>query len=128
MSYEALSSKPILNSIGHVLPRPTPTDEASYRTLLSNLHFINRFDYLGQQYPLPDGRMFEDFSRALFCAHLDRDGDRSEVLVKFCFRYSGEAHRLLAEHEPPLAPPLRECVPFLGGITMVIMDIIPPFE
>ncbi|KAL1938443.1 hypothetical protein VTO73DRAFT_11683 [Trametes versicolor] len=127
-SYEVLSIKPIANSISHAPPHPTPVDEASNRALLSDLRFVDRFDYLGRQYQCADGRIVEEFSRSLFRARLGSNGDGSEVLVKFCFRYGEEAHRLLAAHEPPLAPRLHACVPLLGGVTMVVMDIVPGFE
>lgn len=54
--------------------------------------------------------------------------DGPEVVVKFCFRYGEAAHRLLADREPPLAPKLHRCVPLLGGVTMVVMDIAPGFD
>lgn len=127
-SYEVFSMKPIANSISHALPHPTPVDEAINRALLSDLRFVDRFDYLGRQYQCADGRIVEEFSRSLFRARLGNNGDGSEVLVKFCFRYGEEAHRLLAAHEPPLAPRLHACVPLLSGVTMVVMDIVPGFE
>jgi hypothetical protein len=46
------------------------------------------------------------------------------VLVKFTARYNERAHRLLAEHDPPLAPALHKCVRVVGGLFMVVMEHI----
>ncbi|OSD07641.1 hypothetical protein PYCCODRAFT_1422288 [Trametes coccinea BRFM310] len=62
-----------------------------------------------------------DLRPSLFRARLHGE----PVPVKFCFRYGEHAHRVLATHDPPLAPKLHACVPLVGGPIMVIMDIVP---
>jgi serine/threonine protein kinase len=46
------------------------------------------------------------------------------VLVKFALVYNEEAHRLLAQQDPPLAPALYHCVRVIGGLHMVVMEYI----
>ncbi|TFK87265.1 hypothetical protein K466DRAFT_599624 [Polyporus arcularius HHB13444] len=63
-------------------------------------------------------------------AHSSHVAGRLEVAAgarstrKVLLPYGERAHRLLAEHEPPLAPKLHFCVPLLGGVTMAGMDIV----
>ncbi|CDO70207.1 hypothetical protein BN946_scf184942.g7 [Trametes cinnabarina] len=42
--------------------------------------------------------------------------------------HARSAHRLLAEHDPPLAPRLYACAPLVGGAIMVVMAIAPGGE
>jgi len=44
------------------------------------------------------------------------------VLVKFTAKYNEVAHRLLADHDPPLAPILYHCMRVIGGLYMVVME------
>ncbi|KAI8972422.1 hypothetical protein BD414DRAFT_218607 [Trametes punicea] len=104
----------------HILPQPTYARESD-RALLSTLQFLDRFNYPGCRHRRPGRRSVGDFQRSLFHARLNG----AEVLVKFCFQYGEQAHRVLAEHDPPLAPRLHACVPLVGGVTMVVMDIVP---
>jgi len=46
------------------------------------------------------------------------------VLVKFTAKYNEVAHRLLADHEPPLAPALHCCTRVIGGLYMVVMEYL----
>jgi len=48
-----------------------------------------------------------------------------EVFVKFTPDYNEVAHRLLADHDPPLAPALHFCARVIGDMYMVIMEYIP---
>jgi serine/threonine protein kinase len=50
----------------------------------------------------------------------DTSGD--VVLVKFTPWYNEEAHRLLADHDPPLAPALFSCNRVVGDMYMVVME------
>lgn len=50
-------------------------------------------------------------------------GDET-VLVKFAPRYHATAHRLLADHDPPLAPALYSCTRVIGGMYMVVMEYL----
>ena len=50
------------------------------------------------------------------------DASIKVVLVKFTARYSEVAHRLLANHDPPLAPALYHCICVIGGLYMVMME------
>ena len=46
-------------------------------------------------------------------------------LVKFTAKYNEVAHRLLAEHDPPLAPILYHCMRVIGGLYTVVMEYMP---
>ena len=48
-----------------------------------------------------------------------------KVLVKFAVKYNEDAHRLLADHDPPLAPTLHSCTRVIGDMFMVVMQYIP---
>ncbi|CDO71503.1 hypothetical protein BN946_scf184910.g2 [Trametes cinnabarina] len=104
----------------HLLPRPTSADDSA-RELLSSLEFLDRLDLTEWKHSARPS--LTNFRRRLFRARLDGDGE--EVLVKFAFRYGEAAHRVLAEHDPPLAPKLHACVRLLGGVTMVVMELLP---
>ena len=47
------------------------------------------------------------------------------VFVKFAVEYNEDAHRLLAEQDPPLAPALYFCARVIGDMYMVVMEYIP---
>ncbi|KAI0750492.1 hypothetical protein C8Q74DRAFT_1361750 [Fomes fomentarius] len=106
----------------HVLPNPTLAPTAPPLPL--PLSFLYRFDYPGRCRAGDASTIIQYFRCALFQAQFGK----SEVLVKFCFRYCERAHRLLADHDPPLAPKLHACVRLLGGVTMVVMDIVPGYD
>lgn len=67
---------------------------------------------------------------AIYLARMRTEGDTStmDVLVKFAVKYSAAAHRLLASHNPPLAPALYSCKRVIGDMFMVIMQYIPESE
>ena len=48
-----------------------------------------------------------------------------KVFVKFTPSYNEDAHRLLADNVPPLAPALHFCARVLGDMYMVVMEYIP---
>ena len=48
-----------------------------------------------------------------------------DVFVKFATKYHADAHRLLADHNPPLAPALHFCAPVVGDMYMIVMEYIP---
>ncbi|CDO77909.1 hypothetical protein BN946_scf184692.g7 [Trametes cinnabarina] len=102
-----------------VFPSPTYTAEA-HRELLSSLKFLDRFDSEGSLHTA-SGRAAVNLRQSLFLASLKE----REVLVKFCSRYGEKAHRVLAAHNPPLAPELHACFRLVGGTTMVVMGIVP---
>lgn len=103
----------------HILPHPSYARDSDH-ALLSTLQFLDRFEYPGCRRTRPGKPSIYDFQRSLFCARLNG----IEVLVKFCFRYGASVHRVLAEHDPPLAPRLYACAPLVGGAIMVVMDIV----
>ena len=94
---------------------PRPTYLAS-KELQNNLTFSSRFQY--------DGRSSSDYQRSLFRAtYRPKDeGVEKEVLVKFCDRYHGLGHELVAEFG--YAPHLFFCERIQGEITMVITEFI----
>ena len=52
------------------------------------------------------------------------NGDLTTVFVKFTAHYNEAAHRLLADHDPPLAPALHFCGRVIGDLYMVVMEYI----
>jgi len=101
-------------------PNPTPYPPDS-TTQLPNLDFICKVDRA-------DGtRLFvvdEDNERhALYLARMPTSNE--DVLVKFSANYHEDAHRLLANAEPPLAPALHFCTRVIGDMYMVVMEYVP---
>ena len=47
------------------------------------------------------------------------------VFVKFAIKYNADAHRLLADRVPPLAPVLHFCAPIVGDMYMIVTEYIP---
>jgi len=60
---------------------------------------------------------------AMYLARMMPSGQN--VFVKFTPNYHQDAHRLLAEHVPPLAPALHFCGRVIGDMYMVVMEYIP---
>ncbi|KAI9065038.1 hypothetical protein FKP32DRAFT_1711924 [Trametes sanguinea] len=100
----------------HILPHPSYARESD-RALLSTLEFLDRFDYPGCRRTRGKSELRLDLQPSLFRARLHGE--------PFCFRYGERAHRVLAAHDPPLAPKLHACVPLVGGPIMVVMNIVP---
>ena len=67
----------------------------------------------------------ENERHAMYLARKQTKTLTQEVFVKFSTQYHEDAHRLLAEQNPPLAPALHFCARVVGGMYMVIMDYIP---
>ena len=88
---------------------PKPTYIVS-RMPIEELKFAARFNY--------KGRRSSDYRRSLFRATYGGE----EVLVKFCERYHGKGHSMVAE--AGYAPRLFFCEQIQGGVTMVIMKFI----
>ncbi|KAF9793479.1 hypothetical protein BJ322DRAFT_132244 [Thelephora terrestris] len=63
---------------------------------------------------------------AIYLARMQTNtaGDASDnlVFVKFTPKYNQEAHRLLANQDPPLAPALFSCNRIIGDMYMVVME------
>lgn len=95
------------NETNFFSPSPTylPTS-----TFSGALKFKGRFMY--------EGRHHDDYRQSLFLA----DYDGKIVLVKFCERYSDDGHRNLAS--VGLAPVLHYASEVVGGLTMVVMDLV----
>ncbi|KAG5637887.1 hypothetical protein H0H81_002850, partial [Sphagnurus paluster] len=98
------SSRP---GVRRLLPEPTylpglaPDNE---------LVLTGRYEY--------EGRVPDNYCRALFQGTYNG----TEVLVKFCETYHGQAHRLLAQ--AGRAPHLYFCERICGGAMMVIMELV----
>lgn len=88
-------------------PSPTHFPHAPFP---GTLIFQGRYMY--------DGRDPETFRRSIFLA----DYEGKTVVVKFVERYSREAHENLAT--VGLAPALHFCSELVGGVTMVVMDLV----
>jgi hypothetical protein len=89
------------------MPRPTYLPNSP---LVGPLNFNSRFNF--------DGRSSSDYRRTIFRAEYDG----KPVLVKFCERYSEDAHKLVAD--AGLAPALHFCSLITGDIFMVVMDLV----
>jgi hypothetical protein len=88
---------------------PSPTF-LSNSPLVGSLNFQGRFNF--------DGRRSSDYHRTSFIAEYNG----KPVLVKFCERYSEDAHKLVAD--AGLAPTLHFCSLITGDIFMVVMDLV----
>ena len=79
--------------------------------------------------PINQAPIDEDNKRhSIYLARMSTEGGTTVVLVKFAVRYNAIAHRLLADHNPPLAPALYSCQRVIGDMFMVVMQYIPKSE
>jgi len=69
----------------------------------------------------------ENKRHAMYLARMRTEDGTSttEVFVKFAVTYNATAHRLLANHKPPLAPALHSCTRVIGDMFMVVMEYLP---
>ena len=108
---------------------PNPTVHPSQPVGLDlSLQFISKVDRLfGTKLQVVDGA---NKQHAIYLAKMRIPGDTStrEVLVKFTAKYNEDAHRLLAESVPPLAPTLHSCTRVIGDLFMVVMQYISESE
>ncbi|PIL34906.1 hypothetical protein GSI_02693 [Ganoderma sinense ZZ0214-1] len=105
-------------SIIDFLPSATPSSVAALAAL--NLTITDRVP--GTMHPIPTfgGRRWGHFRGAV---QNPIDGTYTPVYIKFTGRGYGEAaHRLLARHDPPLAPQLLYCDEVLTGLKMIVME------
>jgi len=106
-------------------PSPTADPPASTAEMIPQLEFFSKLDRVNGT---PLAEVDEDNKRhGIYLARMPNDasaGDTSAkvVLVKFTAKYNEAAHRLLANHDPPLAPALYHCVRVIGGLHMVVME------
>ena len=72
----------------------------------------------------------ENKRHAMYLARMKSEDGTSttDVFVKFTTKYNADAHRLLASHNPPLAPTLYSCTRVIDDIFMVVMQYIPVSE
>jgi len=110
---------------GVMYPSPTADPPESTAEMIPQLEFLSKLDRMnGDSLVTVD----EDNKRhGIYLAEMPYEastGDTSVrlVLVKFTAKYNDAAHRLLAEHDPPLAPALYHCVRVIGGLYMVVME------
>ena len=107
---------------GVMYPSPTADPPGS---AIPQLEFFCKLDRVDGT---PLSEVDEDNARhGIYLARMpsiDPTGDASTkiVFVKFTAKYNEVAHRLLAEHDPPLAPILYHCVRVIGGLYMVVME------
>ena len=90
---------------------------------------FSTFLHDGAEYQLKYIRRLVPYNdKVVFLAAATRTGTEGAegdiVVVKFAKTYGKEAHALLEQHDPPLAPRLWYCEPVkqLGGLWMVVMD------
>ena len=110
-------------------PSPTPDPPNSAKGI-QELEFYSKVDRtLGT--PINQTTVDEDNKRhATYLARMRiKDSDTSTVtLVKFAVKYNEVAHRLLAEHDPPIAPALYSCTCVIGDMFTVAMQYISASE
>lgn len=95
---------------------PSPTADPP-GTEIPPLEFISKLDRLtGTQLATVNA---DNELHAIYFAKLP---STEVVLVKFTPRYNELAHRLLANHRPPLAPALYSCSRVIGDLYMVVME------
>jgi len=107
---------------GVMYPRPTPCPPDAE---IPHLEFFSKVDRV-EGTPI-DAITESNQPHAIYLARtpLGPSTDRSTtVLVKFTARYNERAHRLLANHVPPLAPALHFCGRVVGDLYMVVMQYI----
>jgi len=113
--------------LGKVLwPSPT-VDPADSVQGIPELEFFSKVDRLLGT-PINQTAIDEENKRhAIYLARMRTEGGAptTDVLVKFAVKYNAAAHRLLASHDPPLAPALYSCKRVIGDMFMVIMEYIP---
>ena len=107
---------------------PNPTSDPPGSTDgIPELEFFSKTDRLTGN---PINRTVIDEENKRHARYLARmrteDGASTmEVFVKFAVHYNATAHRLLANHEPPLAPALHSCTRVIGDMFMVVMEYLP---
>ena len=117
-----LDPSPSLRRTKPLWPSPTtePPDSAKRIPKLEYFSKANHAD--GTELFLID----EDNERhALYLARMQTETSTQDVFVKFATSYNGDAHRLLAKQNPPLAPTLHFCERVIGHMHMVVMEYIP---
>ena len=67
----------------------------------------------------------ENERHAMHLARMQTETGTRVVFVKFAIKYNEDAHRLLADQNPPLAPALYSCTRVIGDMYMVVMEYIP---
>jgi len=108
--------------------RPNPTSDPPGSTKgIPDLEFFSKMDRtLGT--PIDQTVIDEENKRhAMYLARMQTEGGTSteDVSVKFTAKYNATAHRLLTNHEPPLAPVLHSCTRVIGDMFMVVMQYLP---
>ncbi|KAM5541165.1 hypothetical protein V8D89_005094 [Ganoderma adspersum] len=105
-------------SIINILPSVTPASIASLASL--NLTITDQVPVSMHPIPTLGGHRWGHFRGAI---QNPADGAYSPVYIKFTgWGYGEAAHRLLARHDPPLAPQLLYCNEVLYGFKMIVME------
>jgi len=128
--YRNLGAGASTTPLGKVL-WPSPTVDPTESTEgIPHLEFFSKVDRL-RGTPINQTTIDEENKRhAIYLARMwTEDGASTvDVLVKFAVKYNATAHRLLASHDPPLAPALYSCKRVIGDMFMVIMEYIPNYK
>ena len=119
--YSGLQRRPrMLPGVMYPSPTADPPESA-----IPQLEFFSKLDRVDGT---PLAEVDEDNMRhGIYLARMPgvaSTGDTSTkiVLVKFTAKYNEDAHRLLADHDPPLAPALYHCMRVIGGMYMAVME------
>jgi hypothetical protein len=110
-------------------PNPTP-DPPVFVKATQELEFFTKVDRLLGT-PINQTVIDEENKRhAMYLARMKSEDGTSttDVFVKFATKYNADVHRLLASHNPPLAPALYSCTRVIGDMFMVVMQYIPVSE
>ena len=120
---------PIPGTIGAVRSTRVPTG-ATYPPQMPSIigpHFTTYRDTAGKEVVLTYKQRLDPHvsMRALFVAEARSESETAKVVVKFAYAYNCEAHGLLANASPPLAPQLRFCAHAPSvGLWVVVMDYV----
>lgn len=98
-----------------LFPNPTLVDPSKVLPKLTYLQFLSR---VGR--PIASLVNLRNKASAMYTATLSATNHK--VIVKFTARYNELAHRLLADAQ--LAPTLHFCERVIGGLYMVVMDLV----
>jgi len=113
---------------GVLYPNPTADPPESTAKTIPGLEFFCKLDRVTG---VPISGVVEAGNKrhAIYLARMASDtpaGDSPTrvVLVKFTAKYNEAAHRLLADHKPPLAPALYCYTRVVGDLYMVVMEYV----
>ena len=123
--YRILGTNPRSASSAKVMwPDPTPDPPLSGRWT-EELEFFSK---VNRSLGTPINQTIDEDNKrhAIYLARMRAEGGSlTTVLVKFTPKYNEVAHKILAKHNPPLAPALHYCATVIGDMHMTVMEYVP---